>query len=167
MTTRPQTLLTWLFAGGLLGASGCSDAPTETVVATAAAKPTPFQAAADQAKAITEATQQVAATKPAEAVAPSKPKASAYEPPFPDRLDPFQAPKHGARIARQTTGDSAESVVLLGFANLGTPRAVLSIDQIVRPISQGEEVAGVTVISISPPQAVLQRGRSRWTASIE
>lgn len=135
----------------------------------AASRPTPLQAAAANAKAVSEATQAAAdeerlATVAAQAAVPDE---EAYEPPFPGRLDLFSPPKQGVRVAKQTTGDSSESVILLGFAKLDAPRAVLSVDRIIRPIAEGEEIGGVKVISISPPQAVLQRGRSRWTASLQ
>lgn len=56
---------------------------------------------------------------------------------------------------------------MLGFAKLDQPRVVLAIDDVVTPLAGGEESSGVKVISIAPPRAVLQRGRSRWTATIE
>ncbi len=128
-------------------------------------KPNPFQAAAAKAKAATEATKNAAEAKPAEAVvADAQPD---YDPPFPQRLDLFAPPKQGARQSRQTTDNTADSVVLMGFANLDKPRALLAINGVVKPLSDGEEALGVQVISITPPRAVLQRGRSRWTASIE
>ena len=63
--------------------------------------------------------------------------------------------------------EQSESVVLMGFANVDTPRVVLAIDGVVTPLANGDEAEGVRVISISPPTAVLQRGRSRWTASLD
>jgi hypothetical protein len=44
---------------------------------------------------------------------------------------------------------------------------VLAIDGVISPIPEGGEKFGVQVISINPPHVVLQRGRSRWTASLE
>ena len=55
----------------------------------------------------------------------------------------------------------------MGFADLDEPRAVLTINGEVKALRSGEEALGVQVISIEPPRAVLQRGRSRWTVSIE
>jgi len=54
---------------------------------------------------------------------------------------------------------------LKGFVNVDEPRVVLSIDGVISPIPEGGEKYGVQVISIQPPKAVLQRGRSRWTAT--
>jgi hypothetical protein len=44
---------------------------------------------------------------------------------------------------------------------------VLSIDGVISPVGEGGEKYGVQVISIQPPSVVLQRGRSRWTATLE
>lgn len=146
--------------------AGCAEEETTTK---AALPPTPFDTAAAKAeeatKAADEAAKEAPVGKPAEKT-PSKPVA-AYEPPYPDRTDLFEPRKHAARVAKLSTGDSADSVVLMGFAKLDVPRVVLAINGEVKPLSTGEEALGIQVISIEPPRAVLQRGRSRWTASIE
>lgn len=65
-------------------------------------------------------------------------------------------------------GDNTEELVeLKGFVNVDGPRVVLSIDGVVAPLAEGGEKYGVQVISIHPPSVVLQRGRSRWTATLE
>lgn len=156
---RPLVCLTAI----AIGLSGCGDAAID--LAGDPAPATPLQRAAANAKALTEATEQAA--KPSPVVATVATVEPDYKPPFPGRIDLFAPPKQASRIARQTTGDTNASVVLLGFAKLDTQRAVLAIDNRVYPVGAGEESSGVRVISISPPQAVLQRGRSRWTASIE
>jgi hypothetical protein len=146
--------------------AGCAEEATTTKPAL---PPTPFDTAAAKAeeatKAADEAAKETPVAKPAEKT-PPKPVA-AYEAPFPDRTDLFEPRKHAARVARLTTGDSADSVVLMGFAKLDVPRVVLAINGEVKPLRTGEEALGIQVISIEPPRAVLQRGRSRWTASIE
>ena len=92
---------------------------------------------------------------------------ASWTPPFPGRNDLFQPPRFGGPVMRSDDSDSSESVVLMGFANLGTPKVVLDIDGVVTPLGEREEREGVEVISIAPPRVVLQRGRNRWTASIE
>ncbi len=89
-----------------------------------------------------------------------------FEPPYPNRINPFATP---SRTMRQTQrNDSSESsVVLIGFAKLDEQKAILDIDGVVSPLANGDIYAGVEVIAIEPPNAVLQRGRDRWTASIE
>ena len=89
-----------------------------------------------------------------------------FAPPFPDRLELFEPPKRTQSMIRQ--GDqSGETVELKGFVNVDEPRVVLSIDGVIAPIPEGGEKYGVQVISIQPPSVVLQRGRSRWTATLE
>jgi hypothetical protein len=63
--------------------------------------------------------------------------------------------------------EHGDTIELKGFVNVNGPQAVLSIDGVLSPIPAGGEKYGVQVISINPPQAVLQRGRNRWTASVE
>lgn len=88
-----------------------------------------------------------------------------YQPPFPDRVNLFLAPK---RAGKSTASNQEEAVELLGFVNVrNNHKAVLSINGIVYPVAEGESQFGVEVISIQPPGVVLQRGRQRWQASLE
>ncbi len=89
----------------------------------------------------------------------------AYSPPFPDRQDLFEPPKRSQSSVRRD--DAGETVELKGFVNVDEPRVVLAIDGVISGISEGGEKYGVQVISIQPPTVVLQRGRNRWTATLE
>ncbi len=89
-----------------------------------------------------------------------------YTPPFPDRLDMFEPPKRAQSAMRRDDEDS-ESVVLMGFVNVDQPRAILSIDGVIAPIQEGGQKYGVQVRVIQPPTVVLERGRRRWTATLE
>ena len=89
-----------------------------------------------------------------------------FKPPFPERADLFEAPKRAQSTVRRDD-EHGQSVELKGFVNVDEPRVVLSIDGVISPIAEGGEKYGVQVISIQPPKAVLQRGRSRWTATLE
>jgi hypothetical protein len=89
-----------------------------------------------------------------------------FTPPFPDRFELFEPPK-GAQGTVRREDQSGETVELKGFVNVDRPRVVLSIDGVISPIHEGGEKYGVQVISIQPPSVVLQRGRSRWTATLE
>jgi len=104
-----------------------------------------------------------AETQPAE-VPPTA--VAQFSPPFPDRLDLFEPPKRAQGTIRRNEQDG-ETVELKGFVNVDRPRVVLSIDGVISPIHEGGEKYGVQVISIQPPSVVLQRGRSRWTATLE
>jgi hypothetical protein len=103
---------------------------------------------------------------PTPAVAEQSPAVHAFTPPFPNRVDLFQPPKRAE--GTQHRGETNEGLVeLKGFVNVDGPRVVLSIDGAIAPLPEGGEKYGVQVISINPPSVVLQRGRSRWTASLD
>jgi hypothetical protein len=89
-----------------------------------------------------------------------------FAPPFPERLELFEPPKRAQGNVRRDD-ESGDTVELKGFINVNQPRVVLSIDGVISPIAEGGEKYGVQVISIQPPTVVLQRGRSRWTATLE
>ena len=95
------------------------------------------------------------------------PEQVAFEPPFPDRMDLFQAPKRDGRRGAKSTGQSETSVELLGFVDVNGPRVALAIGGLVTTIAEGDQQYGIEVISIQPPAVVLQRGRQRWQASFE
>jgi hypothetical protein len=92
--------------------------------------------------------------------------AAQFAPPFPERLELFEPPKRAQGTVRREE-EGGETVELKGFVNVDKPRVVLLIDGVIAPIPEGGEKYGVQVISIQPPNAVLQRGRSRWTATLE
>ncbi len=92
--------------------------------------------------------------------------AADYQPPFPDRVNLFVAPKR-ERNNMLSNQDDGESVQLLGFVNVVGHRVVLSIDGVVFPVAEGDTEAGIEVISIQPPMVVLQRGRERWQAALD
>jgi hypothetical protein len=97
---------------------------------------------------------------------PADSVAKQFTPPFPDRTDLFEPPHKSAGVVRRDEEHGA-TVELKGFVNVNGPEVVLSIDGVISPIPEGGEKYGVQVISIKPPTVVLQRGRSRWTASLE
>jgi hypothetical protein len=100
-------------------------------------------------------------------VASPEPTAVAqFVPPFPGRSELFEPPKRAQGTVRRDD-ESGDTVELKGFIEVDQPRVVLSIDGVVSPIAEGGEKYGVQVISIQPPSVVLQRGRSRWTATLE
>ncbi len=91
---------------------------------------------------------------------------TSFTPPFPGRLEPFEPPQSSQGTVRRNE-EHGESVELKGFIHVDQQRVVLSIDGVVAPVPQGGEKHGVQVISIQPPSVVLQRGRARWTATLE
>lgn len=108
-----------------------------------------------------------AATAPTDAE-PAPPKVVAdYQAPFPDRVDLFVPPKRvgGAPSAAQGGNDAA--VELMGFVRVDRQRALLSINGEITSMAEGDSQYGVEVISVHPPNVVLQRGRQRWQATLE
>ena len=90
-----------------------------------------------------------------------------FEPPFPDRISIFQAPRRQGRNRIQQSGQSEAAIELLGFVNVDGPRVALSFDGHVKTAAEGESYFGIEVISIQPPAVVLQRGRQRWQATFD
>lgn len=90
---------------------------------------------------------------------------SSYKAPYPDRVTLFAPPRFEAPLTRRSEA-SESGVVLLGFANIDRPLALLAIGRDVHSLGGGEEVEGVRVIQVDPPRAVLQRGSTRWTETI-
>ncbi len=91
----------------------------------------------------------------------------AFEPPFPDRMNIFQAPKRQGRGSAKTNTQSETAVELLGFVNVNGQRVALSIDGMVTTIAEGGQAYGIEVISIQPPSVFLRSGKQRWQASFE
>jgi hypothetical protein len=91
---------------------------------------------------------------------------AAFTPPFPERRELFEPPQRAQSTIRHGDENGA-TVELKGFIFVDEPRVVLSIDGVVSSIPAGGEKYGVQVISIEPPTVVLQRGRTRWPATLE
>jgi hypothetical protein len=121
---------------------------------------------ADAPDAIVKQPESTAQSAVDEGPQPDPTLAAQFAPPFPERLELFEPPKRAQSTVRRDD-DSGNTVELKGFVNVDQPRVVLSIDGVISPIAEGGEKYGVQVISIQPPNVVLQRGRSRWTATLE
>lgn len=151
-----QVIALLLIAGGLC--AGCGESQPAVVEKEIEAE-TPVEPVTTAAE--TDNAQQ----EPEEAAVARK--KVAYTPPFPDRETLFEPPKQAKRSSLMEDDLPNGGVLLLGFANVDSEKAVLSIDGVVTPLASGGEYAGVRVISLAPPKVVLQRGRSRWTESIQ
>ncbi len=149
----------WLLCLGIV--FGCQSTDKPAHVAAAASKTATATAAATARPSSTKSpTPTLANPKATSAHAPE------FKPPFPDRTELFEPPKRAQNVVRRDD-EHGQSVELKGFINVDKPRVVLSIDGVISPIPEGGEKYGVQVISIQPPKAVLQRGRNRWTATLE
>jgi len=156
-----KTLNVVLCATALL--VGCQSAVDEPVM-----NQTPIEATS----ATASAQPAVAAAKPSNAEATDPPASTAqvagkeFTPPFPDRTELFEPPRRAQSTVRRDD-ESGNTVELKGFVNVDGHRAILSIDGVIAPVAVGDEKYGVQVISIDAPSVVLQRGRSRWTATLD
>ena len=90
-----------------------------------------------------------------------------YAPPYPDRVKLFEPPRTQSQRVASGARTGEQGIVLIGFADLGAPLVLLEVDGQVASLESGEERGGIRVISINPPRAVLQRGRLRWTATLD
>lgn len=154
---RPITVFACVLIATIVG---CGSAPDETVVAQAAIAPveaevTPEEPAPQAEDAKNEPTSR------------QRSRQARYRAPFPNRSELFALPSNGNRVARRKANGFEESVELLGFGGVEEPHAVLAINGVITPVAEGSEAQGVQVISISSPNAVLQRGRNRWTATLD
>src|SRR4051794_13445054 len=144
--------------------AGCQSADAPPTASKAAKEP-PEKAPAIAAAPVNE---NKGAARPPDLANPKVTTAQVteFKPPFPERTDLFDPPKRSQNMVR-SDDEHGQSVELKGFVNVDEPQVVLSIDGVISPIPEGGEKYGVQVISIQPPKAVLQRGRSRWTATLE
>ena len=144
-----------------LAIAGCSRADEPSVEPAAVATP-----AAPEAGAAAQPAVESPHTPDLAEPAAESPLVAEFSPPFPDRLELFEPPKRAQGTVR-IDDEGGETVELKGFVNVDQPRVVLSIDGVISPIPEGGEKYGVQVIAIQPPSVVLQRGRNRWTATLE
>jgi hypothetical protein len=166
---RRSSRYNWLAASYLMiAALGCQSADEPPASAEMAALPA---ATAPSTEAPTTSPTAKAGDEPSDDVkkdqSPASPSAEAsFSPPYPDRQELFEPPKRAQSAVRQNDIEG-QSIELKGFVNVDKPRVLLSIDGVITPIAEGDERYGVLVHSIQPPSVVLERGRSRWTATLE
>ena len=78
----------------------------------------------------------------------------------------FVPPKDAPRAAAGPLTEGGD-VQLRGVAHVGEPRAILDIEGATAWVGVGGEKFGVKVVSIDDRRVVLERGATRWTASLE
>ncbi len=139
----------------LLVLSGCQQA-VEEVAANSGPPPVEPSVAAPNSGATPQVVDSAAVLREAMA---------RYVAPFPERSDLFVAPKGGAKSSAgpETEGD----VQLRGLVDVGQLQAILDIEGSIALIAVGGEKLGVKVVSIDHHQVVLERGVTRWTASLD
>jgi hypothetical protein len=148
--------------------SGCQSAesPVAEPHAIAALPAAPSEAPAEEDSANTPTAKSRSEQSDPAAQEQVQESVAKFSPPFPNRLELFEPPKRAQSAVRQY-GNEGDTVELKGFIQVDEPRVVLSIDGVISPIAEGGEKYGVRVISIQPPNVVLERNRSRWIATLE
>ncbi|MEM9644582.1 MAG: hypothetical protein AAF989_06285, partial [Planctomycetota bacterium] len=92
-----------------------------------------------------------------------------YQPPYPDRLDPFSLPEPSGRAAEQAAGEAsvaAKQVVVMGFADLESPRVILKIGKQTKVMKVNDVAKGIRVLKIEPPRVQLTMENLTWTATM-
>lgn len=158
--------------------AGCGEKAAEAPVAataTPAVSVAPSTSTQDAAKSVGANSDVTPTGKPPGALAAGAAQAAEtaadkaladFKPPFPDRTNPFIAPKR-QRGAASPESKSEDAVELLGFINVGTPQVILSINGQVTPIAEGTTELGVEVLSINNPSVMLKRGSLSWQATLD
>ena len=91
----------------------------------------------------------------------------AFEPPYPDRIDPFSFPAgFGAGGPAEVTSPSMMQVQVLGFADVEEPRVFLRSRETTRSLRVGDTVDGIEVLAIKAPAVDLRMGSLVWTATM-
>lgn len=176
MKRSPISLPLLLF---LLTLTGCSEATTDAMQAppvadvatqsTVAAKPTTKPDQADQKAEAPQSKKKEPATAEVQTddESSSAKKQAIYEPPFPERIDMFAAPRRN-RALKKNDNEQGEAVELMGFSTLDKPRALLLLNGEVSTLAEGDKVGELEVVSIQPPtKVVLQQGRQRTQLSLD
>jgi hypothetical protein len=164
---RPSITMPLALAALFAGCSA-SDPATESAAPpmTPTAAATPAAPSTTPALATTKSDTKPTPTPDLTVAKPTSTETAQFTPPFPERLELFEPPKRAQGTVKRDD-EHGETVELKGFINVDQPRVILSIDGVVSPVPEGGEKYGVRVIAIQPPSVVLQRGRNRWTATLE
>ena len=97
-----------------------------------------------------------------------EPDETRFDPPHPDRVDPFTFPE-GQSLAVASPSQpltTSIDVDVLGFAQVDEPRVFLNSNGSTRSMAVGDVIDGIQVIGIHPPAVDLQRGGLRWRATL-
>ncbi|WP_404304713.1 hypothetical protein [Neorhodopirellula lusitana] len=96
--------------------------------------------------------------------APSIEAHAAFQPQFPDRVDPFHVDADMQQVSVQSHG--TVSIQVLGFADMGKQQAILRVGGDTKFVVAGDRIGNVEVISISPPRVRLRNDNLTWDASM-
>lgn len=96
------------------------------------------------------------------AMAVSSPRV--FEPPFPDRKDPFHIDQ--AAPSTMTRPTKASEYLVLGFADVGKTRAIIRFGDETQFVSKGDTIGDAEVLDVIPPRVRLRNGSFIWEASM-
>ncbi|PHQ32296.1 hypothetical protein [Rhodopirellula bahusiensis] len=88
----------------------------------------------------------------------------AFEPPFPDRKDPFHINQSAPSIVARPT--KASEYLVLGFADVGKTRAIIRFGEETQFVSKGDTIGDAEVLEVIPPRVRLKNGSFIWEASM-
>ncbi|MCR9207943.1 MAG: hypothetical protein NXI28_06910 [bacterium] len=95
-------------------------------------------------------------------VAVSSPRV--FEPPFPDRMDPFHIDQAAPSAVSRPT--KASEYLVLGFADVGKTRAIIRFGDETQFVSKGDTIGDAEVLDVIPPRVRLRNGSFIWEASM-
>ncbi|HBE66483.1 MAG TPA: hypothetical protein DDX19_27775 [Rhodopirellula baltica] len=95
-------------------------------------------------------------------VAVSSPRV--FEPPFPDRRDPFHIDQAAPSTVTRPT--KASEYLVLGFADVGKTRAIIRFGDETQFVSKGDTIGDAEVLDVIPPRVRLRNGSFIWEASM-
>ena len=104
---------------------------------------------------------------PAQAIGESLAAEPRFDPPFPDRIDPFSFPDTApVADSNSTSITMVAQVEVLGFAYVDEPRVFLKTRDTTKSLKVGDLTDGVEVVAINPPTVDLKMGTLVWTATM-
>ncbi|MFK8110688.1 MAG: hypothetical protein AB8B91_00715 [Rubripirellula sp.] len=92
--------------------------------------------------------------------------AAQYEPPHPERTDPFAFASEAPVNDFSTTINSSTNVEVLGFAHVRERRVFLRLKGQTHSLTVGGIASGVQVVAIREPVVELKMGNLVWTATM-
>lgn len=87
-----------------------------------------------------------------------------FEPPFPDRKDPFHIDQSAPSAKVRPT--KASEYLVLGFADVGKTRAIIRFGDETQFVSIGDTIGDAEVLDVIPPRVRLRNGSFIWEASM-
>jgi hypothetical protein len=87
-----------------------------------------------------------------------------FEPPFPERNDPFHIDQSAPTAIAKPT--KASEYIVLGFADVGKKRAIIRFGEQTQFVSEGDTVGGAEVLAVIPPRVRLKNRNFIWEASM-